>query len=252
MKDGTTSKQWLNRQLKDELFFRPANSLLPIFVAVPLLLASWVLEQPNPWLVAAGLGLSLLSIGWYVTRVCLAWGNTEGIKARILQRAAKELEARAQKKLEETRQKLVMDQDPRTEQMFDRLISLQETLKESLSEASPSRLQDTEILAQAELLVEASVSNLLKSWELWRKSRQVPIAATRDAILGQRDGLLSDTEASIESLEKILLAFVNNQKEHHESEARRIRAELETQLEISERVNNELDAWSNPDLELKH
>ncbi|MEO0796098.1 MAG: hypothetical protein AAFX93_13090 [Verrucomicrobiota bacterium] len=251
MKNELPNKQWLNKQLKDELFIKPANSLIPMFFAVPLTFLPWVINRSSPWLTAAGLGLGLLSLGAYLTRVCLTWGNLDAVKQRLLNNVTAEIEAKASAYLQETRQRLTRDQDPRTEQMFDRLLQLQKALKDELSPRSTS-YQVAEIMAQSEVLIEASVSNLEQSWSLWNRSEKTEIPELRAEILAQRTALLNDTEASIQSLEKTIISFIKNQQKEQSVETARIREELESQLEISERVKKQIESWENPDYHLKH
>ena len=80
MREGPTTKEALRRRVLDEIFFKPANSLLPAFIGIPMALAPWVMDKPHVLTTAIGLGLSFLTVGVYITRVCLNWGNEDAIR----------------------------------------------------------------------------------------------------------------------------------------------------------------------------
>ncbi len=243
MKQSTPSKEWIRKRVIDEILFKPALSLLPAFVGLPVAIAPWVLEKPNFMASAIGVAVSLLSVGIYATRVCLNWGDEDALKEKILQQAAREAETSIQKKLIATRLELVMDGDSTTENMFDRLIALQEILL-AKDKRSKNDLDRGEVIAQVGALVEASVDNLTESARLLKKAKVTKIATVQAAIDAQRLSLLEETQHSIAAIEKILLAVVRNQQTQKKSETSRIRQELEAQLEISERVKQRMDSWS--------
>ena len=243
-------KDSVRKEVTDEIFFKPALSLLPAFVGLPLALAPWVLDKPLPLAAGIGLGLTLLSVGLYATRVALAWGNAEGVRKKILDRRRKETEEALRRAFRETRERLLRDGDSRTEAMFDRLIALRDTLAQETAKDIDS-LERTETIRSVEELVTASVRNLEESAVLAGKATATHIDSLREITEKRRTELIEETRRSIAAIEKILLAFIRNRENYSVAESARIREDLESQLEISKRVKERMQDWQAPEPEIK-
>lgn len=240
----------IREEIKDEVFFKPAYSLLPAFLGLPMALASWVVNKPLPWVTGIGAGLTLFSIGLYVTRVCLNWGNAGNIRDRILKRRANQAREAVEKALNTVRKKLVSDGDPQTEEMFDRLLVLQQTIRQEI-EKEICGLEQGVTLRSVEELVGTSVGNLEESVVLLEKAEETSISSLKEVSLKRRQELIDETGRSIDSIERILLAFIQNNENYSVAKSSNIRAELEAQLEISERVKRRMNDWQTGATELE-
>jgi hypothetical protein len=237
--------EWLRARVVEEIFYKPVNFLLPMFVGLPLAIGPWALGQASPLITFSGVLTCLLSLGAYATKVSLNWGDEERLRQRVLDRHARETEKALREKLERLRRDLVADGDQRSEKLFDQLISLQETLR-SQAESGLTGVDQAEIFARVEELVEASLTHLEDSAQLMAKAGKASTQNIKSHLLEQREQLLEETRKSIEALDRILAAFLANQKQETSSETARIREELELQLEISERVKEQLESLDRP------
>lgn len=250
MKQRYPDKEWLRERVVEEIFYKPANLLLPMFVGLPLAIGPWMFGQANALITFSGVVISLLSLGAYATTAALRWGNEEEVRRKILQRAAREADEHVRRKLEALREKLVRDGDSRSEVLFDQLIALQEKLKTQAVNGLLLGVDEAEIVARTEELVEASLNQLEESANLMVQAAEAVSASVRGHLLERREELLEETRQSIEALDRIFLAFLDDQKDEQKSGTARLRQELEDQLEISARVRRQIEAWEDPPVTL--
>ncbi|MEM0965006.1 MAG: hypothetical protein AAGJ81_02480 [Verrucomicrobiota bacterium] len=232
----------IKEEIKDEIFYKPAYSLIPAFVGFPMAVASFLIGKSMPLITGIGVGLSLLSVGLYAARVAFNWRNAGKIRDKIVYRRAREAEKAVNEALARARAQLVSDGDPQTEEMFDRLLALQNTVSKEI-DSEVAGLEGNFAIQNVEELVSTSIRNLEESVQLLRKAEETSIESLEKASLDKRNELIEETRKSIQSIERILMAFIDNRKNYSVAESARIREELDSQLEISRRVQEKMDDW---------
>ncbi len=241
------------RQLRNRVLLSLSTSpwtLVPFLAGVTLLSGALAFSDRVGALAFGGLALVLGSLGVAFTRFVL---GAEG----LTERAAKQLKAEAERanaqRLDQLDQRLVQDQDARTEAALRDLRAFQQAFKQP--DLWTGRLNATssfDILSSVQDLFEGCVRALESSLRLWETAQRLRTAAAREPILARREELVQDVQHSIEQLSRILVGLQElGAQATDDTDLARIRSDLDANLKIARRVEEKLRHWESDALALE-
>lgn len=223
---------------------RPA-SLWPSVAGASMLMASWATGQGSGWLPFAGLAGLLVGVGVFLSSAFTGGG---AVAERVVTSMRAEAQQGRQQALDELEQRLTRDGDPRTEQSLRDLRRLAGSFRDNRGWAeSLNAGTGFDILTDVDQLYETSVRYLEKTLVLWTTAHGLEQPAARETLLTQREKLIEDVQLSLEHLGKVLAQLeVLQSGVGGDSELRRLREDLDQNLDVARRVEERMAEWESP------
>ena len=238
---------------RSKLFWRLLASpwtLLPFLAGFTDLAALWTFNLPSPPAVFAGIACLLGSLGIVATRFLLG-SETEARK--IYTEIEEETRRAEEARLDDLDQRLVADQDPRTEGCLRDLRALLKTFQEGglpAGNLNPSSTLD--LSTKMDQLFRRCVLSLEKTLELWYTADRMTTTGAKKPILEERERILHDVMDSVRDLGRITaqLQRLGTGEEGQDPELVRIRGDLDQSLAVAKSVEKrmqELEREIGPD-----
>lgn len=176
--------------------------LLPTVAGLSLLLLTGVLPQGMEYLVLGGVGGVLTGIGALATR--WVYGSDE-LTRQALEELRAEALAEEEKAIDALAQRLLTDDDPRTEVHLQKLRSLYRDFRADTAWTTRvSPFVAVEIAQNVDSLYKGCVRSLERSLEFWQTAKKMTTSEARKKILDARERILDDIAGSIDQLARTL------------------------------------------------
>lgn len=217
-------------------------TLFPLVGGASAIMGGWALDQPT--VIFAGLAAGLIGVGAFFSRLLSENDTTE---KKVLQKIEKENATEREQELVRLEQNLVADGDPRTEQAFRDLHVLAGLFRDQTTWSQGIDAQsEFNIVSGVERLYEHSLRHLKQSLDLQERSRGAS-TAVRSSLMGQREKLLIEVQASVARLRHLLEELGSmTPVDRSQEDLAAIREELDSSLEIAKKTNEELGRWEAP------
>ena len=237
-------KKEFRKRVVLRLLTRPLT-LVPLLAGATLLMGAWALGLKAGLSLFAGTVSVLVGMGAFFTRLL---AGDQGIEKLVLANMNQEAEAQRDADLDDLEQRLAEDGDPRTEQALRDLRVLAAAFEEGKAWSGDINTQSSfDILSGVDQLFRTCVDYLRKTLELWSTARAMETAEVRAPILGQRERLIEDVQASTRHISGILARVQTLGPEADQgAELGHIRAELDASLEVAKKVQERIASWRQP------
>lgn len=200
-----------------------------------------------PFAVFGGVVAILAGAGIFVQRLLI--GSTKHAEA-AWEEIQKEIEEARERLLDDLAEKLLTDDDARTEHLLGDLRLLQKTFHGGKLTNSLNTVSSYDITSGVDELFRACITLLEKSFSLWETAHRITTKIAREAMLQEREEVLGKVRISIEDLGALISAVNALEMGHGEtSQLERIRKELVTNLEVARRVDERMRNLCQNDLE---
>lgn len=224
----------VKRKVYLDIFASP-TTLLPMVGGISALMASWAMNG-NATLNFAGVTGILMGAGVLVTRLIVGLESlTERAYDHLLQRQRQQQE----QALEHLHQRLIRDQDPRTQNSLHDLQHLYKQLKEKTDRGDVNAAA-FEVVRGVDELFQSCVNQLEHSVELWETASKLRGPA-REEMLRQRSQLVDEICDTVIHLGKTVDKFHAVTTNKNRSELARLRSELDRSMEIAKEVERRTD-----------
>lgn len=235
--------QEFRRRMLLQLVSSP-TTLAPFVAGVSTILGAWAVDASGGAPFFAGTVLLLGSAGAFFTR--LIHGRDEIARKVAAELAAEERAAR-ERRLDELAAGLAADDDPRDDHAFHDLRKLAAAIAEAGTslDGGPEAAVASDIMVKVGELFDGSVRALERNLELARRARGLKSAAARKPLSAERERILAEVGATVESLSG-LLAKMSVARTAGGSTLAEVRGELESTLEVARRVEERMKAF-DPD-----
>lgn len=216
-------------------------TVLPFLGGLTAIGAGWAGMLPATAIFAGVVGV-VVGVGALVTRAGL-------LGHQIAQKLHEELLARdhdaTEAALDALRERLASDKDTRDERMLDQLRELARIFKKNTEWMSRiNTVSAAEITSGVEELVRTCIQKLQDAFRLLETVRDLSISPVRQAIVDQRERMLTEVATSIRELTELLTGvYTLGARGDASTETTRVRGQLRQSLDIARRV----DAQLNPE-----
>jgi hypothetical protein len=232
-------KKELNKRILLALIASPVT-LLPFAAGVTGLIITWVFSLGGVGLFFS-LVFVLLAAGTLLTR--LATGSLSEISKKALAEIQEEIKQRHDKYLDELYQRLLDDDDPRTDTALADLRTLMESFQQhDWADSKSFNTQSTlDILAGIEELFNGCVSSLEKTLELYYAAKKLRTPSARKPLMERRETIIKEVNASVSQLGQILAQVQQlGVDDDNAAQLSRLRQDLNENLEIARRVGERM------------
>jgi hypothetical protein len=222
------------------------DTVIPAVLGATALLGKVFFGIKSGLLLFGGLTALLLAGGLFLTRMIV--GNKKVEKA-ALEEIRKEVRLERERALDDLGERLMEDEDPRTEKLLQDLRVLMEVYREEQSWTKRMNAASSiEILVKVDDLFKACERSLENTLELWRTALRMTTEGAKEPILERRERIVADIGDSLEHLSRILgeIQGYGAVEENKNSEMARIRAEMEECLVVANRVEERMKSWEGP------
>lgn len=233
MKDDVRRKVWLD-------IFASPGTLLPMAGGLTALMASWAMGG-DPTLTFAGLAGVLGGFGVMASRLILGLERiTHDAYDRLVQKQRGQQEASLQK----LEQRLLSDQDPRTETIFHSLRQLYARLKEKVDSGrvTPAAY---DVVEGVDKLFHSCIKQLEDSVDLW-ETAQAMEGPARKSILQQRELLVREVAEAVEHLARTVERFHELETGRSRAELGQLRKELDESMRVAREVERRTEELTQP------
>ena len=241
---------FIKKKVREEILYKPAYSLIPALICWPILMFMWALGIKMFVLFLISFGVTIASIGFYITWASFIYGDKTGLEKKILDEFNKTLDHKKRKEISALRKKLIRDDDLRTQELLDALVKLTDLIKEQHASNDSNITDNLNILSEIDDLYSSCVSYLEQTYILFIQSGEIKIASVKESILERREKLITEVKKSVDALGQILASF-NELGRSSGREGQQKRNDLIEQLEIAKRVDAEINSWENPNYDLE-
>ena len=234
---GKKRKGLIGRKIR-RLFSAP-SVLLPTLTggALGLLALAGVGSAALPGLALLGLGAGIAALKWTV--------GAQRLTKSALEDELRDQERAFQDELKRVRRTMRRDRDPHTSGMVKKL----KHVFERMWSLTPDPVDDSyylpDIYDQISGLYRSCLGLLERSMELWRAAQSVATEEAKERLLGSRNELIEQVEASIDHLDATLDSLQTSQMaERHGELAERnseLQQELEQGLEVARAVEQRME-----------
>lgn len=219
----------------------------PFVGGATLLFGLWSLSLREPGLALAALAGMLGAAGMFLTRLLL---GKEADSQAVIAEMQREAAAQRERRIDELRERLSRDGDPRTGAALNDLVALVRAFQEHRSPASLGVRATLDMAAGVQELFEHCVASLDRGFELYGTARALASEGAKAPVLQERERIIGEVQESVAHLGKLLAAVQGMTGEAGApAELARIRAELDQRLEVSRRVDErmrDLDTQLDP------
>ena len=214
-------------------------TVLPFLGGLTAMGAGWAGILPATAIFAGVVGV-VVGIGALVTRAGI-------LGEKIARQLHEELQARdhdaTEVALDALRARLASDRDTRDEKMLDQLRELAKIFKrntEWMSRINP--VSAAEITGGVEELVRTCIQKLQDAFRLLETVRDLSTSPVRQALVDQRERMLTEVEASIAELTELLTGvYTLGTGRDASAETTRVRGQLKQSLDIARKVEEQMD-----------
>ena len=230
------------RRFRKRYLYHLANhptTLLPVAGGVAAITVGG-LVLGSPLAVFAGIAATLGGVGAFLTRFLL---RSDKAADRALRDLEDEAEQAREEALDDLERRLQADGDARTETLLRDLRNLASPFrnrKSVLQSIPPSVSFD--IVSDVDELFRGCTQLLDQSLQLWHTTQGLCTPAAARPIRERREALIRKVGASVEQLGRVLatLSTLATSGVAEDAELERIRAELDTSLEVAREVDDQL------------
>jgi hypothetical protein len=219
-----------------DLFAAP-STVIPLASGLTLLIGSWAVGGNNPATFAGVAGV-LAGLGMFASRLVL---GLEAITHRAYDYVVDHQRQEENQQLALLQQRLLADDDPRTDNCLHELRSLHEILRAKVDRGELGRAS-TDVLDRVSDLYRTCIHQLRQSVDLRDAAKQLSGSARR-SVLQQRDQIVREVTSSIAELGQLLERFLASSTERNRDELRRLRSELESAIDVARRAEHRTAQW---------
>jgi hypothetical protein len=237
-----------DKEIQRRVLWRVLGSPLvvgPFMIGMTTLTATWALDW-NPGIgVFAALAGTRTSAGMFLTRLLV---GGEGVARRITEDALRREQQTRQQSLDALdRQLTEADKDPRPETALRDLRALVKAFEDFEGGASVVQLPTVvELRARVNQLFEQCVQSLEQSGRLWQTAQRLHTPAARQPLLGQRERIIEDVQATVKQISETLVGLQTLGTSHSSSrELTRLREELDQSLAVAKTVEDRVNTLLN-------
>lgn len=225
-------------------------TLVPLLGGATVLAAGWAVGISPDTAAFSGLAAILAGAGVFLTRLLV---GGEAVAQKALEELQREAQAESRRRLDDLDHRLMADGDPRTEQALRNLRTLVDAFKQGGGWSDTMNAASTfDIVSGVDDLFGACVRSLERTLELWETASGVTVADARQALLDRREKIITEVQASIVQLGRILAGIQGLEGgSASTAELGRLRGELEQSLAIARRVDEKMKAWRTDSAELE-
>ncbi len=224
--------------------FASPGTLLPVAAGLTALMASWAVGG-NATLNFAGFVGVLSGLGVLTTRLIL---GLDRITQRAYEYFLQKQRRQQEESLERLHERLLADQDPRTQNCLNELRVLYSRLKEKVDQGKVNRAAYG-VIEGVDQIFQTCVAQLEQSVDLWETTRSMRGSA-RAELLQQREEIVREICATVDHLGRTVERFHSLTTNRNRSELGRLRAELDQSMQVArevERRTQELTESSSPE-----
>lgn len=210
----------VRRKVFLDIFAAP-GVLLPIAGGLTALMASWAIGG-NPALTFGGVAGVLGGLGLMASRLIL---KLDRITQDAYDYFVHTQRRQQEESLEQLEQRLLLDQDPRTQTSLRTMRHLYDRLKEKVDsgKVTPAAYG---VIEGVDKLFHSCVKQLEASVDLWEMAQSIEGPA-RTAMLQQREQLVTEVNEAVEHLGRTVERFHEVETGRHRSDLARLRKELD-------------------------
>lgn len=217
-----------------EIFASP-ETLLPVAGGITALMLSWAVGGNNA-MNFAGLAGILGGAGMMATRLIL---GLERITQQAYDHVVRRQRRQQEESLERLHQRLLTDQDPRTQKCLTDLRQLVARLKVKVDNDNVNSAAFS-VIEGVDQLFNSCVAQLEHSVDLWETARTMQ-GSSREAMLHQRDELVREICETVDHLAQSVEKFHAVTTHKNRSELARLRRELDQSMQVAREVERRTD-----------
>ncbi len=237
----------VRKRIFNELVFAP-SVILPGVVGASAWLISWG---------AGGLGAMNLvglvgvlgAVGWFATRAIF---QMESIAAKVMRAEATKLKRAEEEKLDDLRQRLRVDRDPRTKDYLTLLRTSRDEFEEIAKEPGIA-LRSMDVIKQMQQLFRSAIDQLEYSLKLHELAERLN-DGQRDRVIHQREEVLTEIRDSVEHMQSAVKHYRDLIDREQHTDLNTLQDELDASIRIAKRTEErmkELDSTPDYDSFLK-
>jgi len=231
-------KKMDQRAFRRKLLLKPINkwTLAPLIFGVASSLGAWTFGLDSPATLAAGLILSLISVGIYCNKLIFGWKENY---EKLVDEWRQKIESDRDKALDDLYRELQKDGDERTESLLKDLRTLTKVLLAEQSDAITLSAMD--LVSDVDSLFQRCVDYLRESLELWSTAQAMEREGIKQNLMQQRETIIQEVEKSLDNLGTVLSTL--KKANIHSSDGNALadlRAELSSRMRIAEEVENRM------------
>ncbi len=233
MMDDVRRKVWLD-------IFAAPGVLLPLAGGLTALIASWAVGG-NPALNFGGIAGILGGVGIMASRLIL---KLDRITQEAYDYFVQKQRSQQEQALEKLEQRLLLDQDSRTQTSLRTLRHLYGRLKEKVDSGTVTPAAYG-VIEGVDKLFQSCVKQLESSADLWETAQNMRGSA-RKAMLEQREQLVQEVTEAVEHLGQTVERFHELETGRHRSELGRLRRELDESMRVAREVERRTAELTQP------
>jgi hypothetical protein len=229
----------VRRKVLLDIFAAP-GALLPLAGGLTALMVSWAVGG-NSALNFGGVAAMLGGFGIMASRLIL---KLDRITQDAYDYFVQKQRSQQEDALEKLEQRLLLDQDPRTQTTLRTLRHLYGRLKEKIDsgKVTPAAYG---VIEGVDSLFQSCVKQLEASVDLWETAQTVRGSARR-AMLEQREQLVQEVTDAVEHLGKTVERFHELETERNRSELGRLRRELDESMRVAREAERRTAELTQP------
>lgn len=215
-------------------------TLVPFAGGVTALAVAWAGDLPK--LVFLGIVGIVASVGAGVTRLIF---RGEHIAREVHEDMEKRKDLTVERQLDDLRERLVADRDPRDNELLDELREIVRVFRTDTGWSKRvNSIAAAEIASSVDELFAVCVRKLEASYDHLQTTKNLRAQKAKKALLDQRERLLTEVVASVHELSELLAGVyqLGISGSEEEEQATAVRSRLQQSLELARRV----DAVMNP------
>jgi hypothetical protein len=219
----------IRRKVMLDIFAAP-GTLLPIAGGLTAFMASWAMGGNAP-LTFGGIAGILAGVGVLASRLIL---GLEGITKRAYDYVLEGQRTDQIAALRNLEERLLQDEDPRTEHCLRELWHLYSRMKEKC-ETGKINPAGYEVIEGVDKMFRVCIEQLEHSLELWETAKPMRGPA-RETLLQQRDALVREICATVTHLGAQVEQFHLMKTKKNRADLARLRKELDESIEVARRA----------------
>ena len=217
--------------------FASPGTLLPAAAGVTALLGSWAVGGDTT-MTFVGISGILAGVGVLATRLIL---GLDGITQRAYDLVLSRQREQQESALQQLRERLVSDHDPRTQACLDELRHLHARMKEKLgNEVAGASSSAYGVMQGVDEIFHACVTQLKQTADLWETARTMRGSA-RQSLLEQRDVLVAEICTTVDHLGRTVEKFHEVTTHKNRKELSRLRQELDQSIQVAREVERQTE-----------
>jgi signal transduction histidine kinase len=229
----------VKRRVLADLFLAP-SVVLPMVGGLSAAMLSWAGGGVRALSAAAAAGI-LGGLGWMFTRMIF---RLEQITARALQVQAAEQQRAQAAELDELRQQLLRDRDPRTQNYLTLLRSLRDEFLEA-AERPGFALRSADLRERMQQIFNAAVAQLRETLRL-RKLAQELVGAQRTSVQQDREKVLEEISETVAHMRTVVSHFKTVTGMDQKTDLAALRDELDVSLRVAKRTEQRMRELEQP------